>query len=266
MALAQAKELDKYYEEHKKPVGPLHGLPISLKDQLRVKGLETSMGYVAWLGKYDEEDSVLTALLRKAGAVFYLKTSVPQSLMVCETVNNIIGRTLNPRNKNWSCGGSSGGEGANIGFRGGIIGVGTDIGEKGVSRENMWSLTWCQVVPFEFRRHSTFSTVSVLVMDACRTQKWPIAWKDRRLSTASLDLWLIRSQVIPPQWFTISVMLTLDADLKLFLTSVLQEEPWKYDSKVIPMPWRQGEEDAISSKIQSGGLTLGFYNCDGNVS
>ena len=61
-------------------------------------------------------------------------------------------------------------------------------------------------------------------------------------------------------------MLTLDADLKLFLTSVLQEEPWKYDSKVIPMPWRQGEEDAISSKIQSGGLTLGFYNCDGNVS
>lgn len=129
MALAQAKELDKYYEENKKPVGPLHGLPISLKDQLRVKGLETSMGYVAWLGKFDEEDSALTALLRKAGAVFYIKTSVPQSLMVCETVNNIIGRTLNPRNKNWSCGGSSGGEGANIGFRGGIIGVGTDIGE-----------------------------------------------------------------------------------------------------------------------------------------
>lgn len=37
MAIAQAKELDAYFEEHKKPVGPLHGLPISLKDQLRVK-------------------------------------------------------------------------------------------------------------------------------------------------------------------------------------------------------------------------------------
>jgi amidase len=86
------------------------------------------MGYVSWLGKYDEEDSVLTALLRKAGAVFYVKTSVPQTLMVCETVNNIIGRTTNPRNKNWSCGGSSGGEGAMIGLRGGVIGVGTDIG------------------------------------------------------------------------------------------------------------------------------------------
>ena len=90
--------------------------------------METCMGYVSWLGKKDEEDSVLTALLRKAGAVFYVKTSVPQTLMVCETVNNIIGRTTNPRNKNWSCGGSSGGEGAMIGFRGGIIGVGTDIG------------------------------------------------------------------------------------------------------------------------------------------
>lgn len=86
------------------------------------------MAYVAWIGKYDEENSVLTDLLFKAGAVFYVKTSVPQTLMVCETINNVIGRTVNPRNKNWSCGGSSGGEGAMVGFRGGIIGVGTDIG------------------------------------------------------------------------------------------------------------------------------------------
>lgn len=37
MALAQAKELDDYFEKHKKPVGPLHGMPISLKDQVRIK-------------------------------------------------------------------------------------------------------------------------------------------------------------------------------------------------------------------------------------
>lgn len=60
--------------------------------------------------------------------------------------------------------------------------------------------------------------------------------------------------------------LTIVVDLKLFVTSVLHEEPWKYDSKVIPMPWRQAEEDIIETKISSGGLTLGFYNCDGNVS
>lgn len=86
------------------------------------------MGYIDWLGRIESEDSILVSILRRAGAVFYVKTSVPQTLMVCETVNNIIGRTVNPRNKNWSCGGSSGGEGALIGIRGGILGVGTDIG------------------------------------------------------------------------------------------------------------------------------------------
>jgi hypothetical protein len=64
---------------------------------LFVQGLETSMGYVAWLGKYEEENSILVDLLLKAGAVFYVKTSVPQSLMLCETVNNVIGSTNNPR-------------------------------------------------------------------------------------------------------------------------------------------------------------------------
>ena len=94
------------------------------------------MGYVAWVGKVDTTDSVLVTLLLKAGAVFYVKTSVPQSLMVCETVNNVIGRTVNPRNKNWSCGGSSGGEGAMVGFRGGIIGVGSDIGKPPSLKHN----------------------------------------------------------------------------------------------------------------------------------
>lgn len=96
----------------------------------RIQGVETSMGYVSWLGKYETEESVLTTLLRNAGAVFYTKTSVPQTLMCCETINNIIGRTVNPRNKNWSCGGSSGGEGAMIGIRGGAFGFGTDIGKS----------------------------------------------------------------------------------------------------------------------------------------
>jgi amidase len=87
------------------------------------------MGYVSWVGKYATEDSVIVTLLYKAGAVFYVKTSVPQALMICETINNVIGRTVNPRNKDLSPGGSSGGEGAMVGFRGGVIGVGTDLGK-----------------------------------------------------------------------------------------------------------------------------------------
>ena len=66
-AVERAKELDDYLSEKGKTVGPLHGVPISLKDQFRVKGVECSMGYVAWLGNIDEEESVMTTLLRKAG-------------------------------------------------------------------------------------------------------------------------------------------------------------------------------------------------------
>jgi len=67
----QAKELDAYYEKYGKTVGPLHGLPISLKDQFRVEGVETCMGYIGWLGHIETSDSVLTHILRELGAVFY---------------------------------------------------------------------------------------------------------------------------------------------------------------------------------------------------
>ncbi|MCJ1299528.1 hypothetical protein MMC08_002320 [Hypocenomyce scalaris] len=231
MALAQAEALDAYYEKNGKTVGPLHGLPISLKDQFRVKGIETSMAYVAWINKYEDEDSVLVTLLRKAGAVFYVKTSVPQSLMVCETINNIVGRTVNPRNKNWSCGGSSGGEGANVGFRGGIIGVGTDIGGS-------------------IRVPSAFNFLYGL-----RPSHGRLPYANAANSMEGQET--VHSVCGP---ITHSV-----EDMRLFTMSVLREEPWKYDSKVIPMPWRQAEEDIIKLKLASGGLTLGFYNCDGNV-
>ena len=47
-AIEDAMKLDKYYAQHKAPIGPLHGLPVSLKDQFHVKGVETTMGYVGW--------------------------------------------------------------------------------------------------------------------------------------------------------------------------------------------------------------------------
>jgi len=231
IALARAKSLDEALKKDGKPVGPLHGLPISLKDQFRIKGLETSMGYVAWIGKYEEGNSILVDLLEKAGAVFYVKTSVPQSLMVCETVNNVIGRTTNPRNKNWSCGGSSGGEGAIVGFRGGIIGVGTDIGGS-------------------IRVPSAFNFLYGLRPSHGRL---PYA----RMANSMEGQETVHSVCGP---LTHSV-----ADMRLFVQSVLAEEPWKYDSKVIPLPWRGVEAELANAKIASGGLTLGYYNCDGNV-
>ena len=81
-ALARAAELDDALKKTGKVIGPLHGLPISLKDQLCIKGLETTMGYVSWIGNYAEKNAVLVDILEACGAVPFVRTNVPQTLMV----------------------------------------------------------------------------------------------------------------------------------------------------------------------------------------
>ncbi|KAF8843949.1 general amidase [Paxillus ammoniavirescens] len=127
-ALARAAELDEALKKTGKVVGPLHGLPISLKDQLCMKGLETTMGYVSWIGNYAEKNAVLVDILEDCGAVPFVRTNIPQTLMWPETFNNIFGRTTNPYNRSLTSGGSSGGEGALIALKGSPLGVGSDIG------------------------------------------------------------------------------------------------------------------------------------------
>lgn len=55
IALARAKELDEYYAIHKTTIGPLHGVPLTLKDQFHMKGLGTSMGFVSWINTFEGE-------------------------------------------------------------------------------------------------------------------------------------------------------------------------------------------------------------------
>ncbi|KAG1755245.1 general amidase [Suillus paluster] len=127
-ALARAAELDDHLKKTGKVVGPLHGLPISLKDQLCIKGLETTMGYVSWIGQYAEKNAVLVDILLECGAVPLVRTNIPQTLMWGETFNNVFGRTTNPHNRSLTSSGSSGGEGALIALKGSPLGVGSDIG------------------------------------------------------------------------------------------------------------------------------------------
>ena len=125
-AQERAKQLDTMKVEGKS-AGPLHGLPISLKDGFKIKGLEATIGFVSFLGRIAENNSPLVDILLQQGAVIYVKTNVPQTLMTGDSVNNIFGRTLNPHNTFLGAGGSSGGEGALVAFRGSPLGVGTDI-------------------------------------------------------------------------------------------------------------------------------------------
>lgn len=74
-------------------------------------------------------NSTLIDILLETGAVLYVKTNVPTAVMLPETVNNVLGRTVNPLNRNLTPGGSSGGESALIAFGGSRIGIGSDIGK-----------------------------------------------------------------------------------------------------------------------------------------
>lgn len=76
LALVRAKELDEHIEKTGLPVGPLHGLPISVKDQCRVIGTETTCGFVYPIGKLDEDDAVIVKILKDAGANIFAKTSL----------------------------------------------------------------------------------------------------------------------------------------------------------------------------------------------
>ncbi|KAF8961399.1 amidase signature domain-containing protein [Flammula alnicola] len=127
-ALVRAAELDEHLKTTGKVIGPLHGLPISLKDQINIKGIDSTMGYVSWIGQPAAKNSVLADILESCGAVLYVKTNIPQTLMWAETFNHVFGRTSNPYNRSLTSGGSSGGEGALVALRGSPLGVGSDIG------------------------------------------------------------------------------------------------------------------------------------------
>ncbi|CAK9442331.1 uncharacterized protein LODBEIA_P60740 [Lodderomyces beijingensis] len=127
--LERAKELDAYQKENDgKTVGPLHGLPISLKEFVSLEGKITHGGYAAFVENVAEKDSVTAHILRKLGAVFYIRTTQPLTLMQLDSENNYSGFTKNPFNLLLSSGGSSSGEGAVVSFGGSTLGVGSDIG------------------------------------------------------------------------------------------------------------------------------------------
>ncbi|KAF3909248.1 Acetamidase [Dactylellina cionopaga] len=128
LALSRAEYLDSYLATNNRTIGPLHGLPISVKEHIGIKSHDLNAGFCAWVGTIAQEDGAILPPLYEAGCVFYVRTMQPQTLMHLETSNNLYGVTVNPFNRNLTSGGSSGGEGALIGIRGSCLGIGTDIG------------------------------------------------------------------------------------------------------------------------------------------
>jgi Asp-tRNA(Asn)/Glu-tRNA(Gln) amidotransferase A subunit family amidase len=109
-------------------LAPLHGVPISVKSSIEVKGLRCEAG--TWLrkGLVAENDAPLVSRLRQAGAIILGNTNTPELLMAWETDNLLYGRTNNPWDLSRTSGGSSGGEAAAIAAGLSAGGVGSDGG------------------------------------------------------------------------------------------------------------------------------------------
>lgn len=81
-ALETAKGLDTFQRQNGRLVGPLHGVPVSLKDQFNIKGRDSTLGYVARAFSPAASDALLVDILKQLGAVVIAKTNLPQSIMV----------------------------------------------------------------------------------------------------------------------------------------------------------------------------------------
>jgi amidase len=207
-ALKRAAELDEYYANHGKPMGPLHGLPISVKEHIAMKGLDLNAGFVSWVGRIAPDDGLILKLLWNAGCVFHARTTEPQTLMHLETSSNIYGVTVNPHNTGLSSGGSSGGEGALLGMRGSCLGIGTDIGgsiRSPAANQGLFGLR-----PTSYR----------LPLDGFAATMTG------------------QEQIVP----VIGPLSTSLEGIKIFMKTLIDQKPWLYEPSLVPMPWRVNDQ------------------------
>ncbi|XP_062995453.1 vitamin D3 hydroxylase-associated protein-like [Elgaria multicarinata webbii] len=203
--------------------GLLYGVPVSIKDHIGCKDHFSTIGLVQFLSKAEEDDSVMVKVLKKQGAIPFVKTNNSQSTINIDCSNSIFGQTLNPLNHKKSPGGSSGGEGALIAGGGSILGFGTDV--AGSIRVPSSFCGICGLKP-------TGSRLSVVGLAS------PIAGMKSVTGT-------------------IGPMARDVESLALCMKAVLCDELFCLDPSVPPMPFK---EEIYTS---SNPLRIGYYEDDG---
>jgi len=113
---------------HNDPIGPLFGIPLTVKSSIDVAGWPCPAGSLLRKENIPGNDAVLVRRLRNAGAILLGNTNTPEFLMAYETDNLLAGKTSNPWNTDYSSGGSSGGEAAAMASGCSAGGVGSDGG------------------------------------------------------------------------------------------------------------------------------------------
>jgi Asp-tRNA(Asn)/Glu-tRNA(Gln) amidotransferase A subunit family amidase len=203
-AIDRAKYLDEEFKKRGGPVGPLHGLPISLKDYITMKERRTSAGYIKWIDRIAKNDALILKILYEAGAIFFVRTTQPQSLMHLECSSPVYGTTVNPFNRNLTCGGSTGGEGALLGLKGSPMGIGTDIGGS-------------------VRSPAANNGIYGLKPTSFRIPKQGI-----------MGVQIGRESIIG----VIGPLTRAREDINLFMKIILDSEPWLQEPSLVPIPWR----------------------------
>jgi fatty acid amide hydrolase len=126
-ALRAAQEADEAAKKGNS-LGPLHGVPITVKECFDLAGTDSTMGVKSFVGQPVAQDGPLVARLRAAGAIVIGKTNIPQLLLMHECENPIFGKTRNPFDVDRSPGGSTGGGAALTAVGGAPLALGDDLG------------------------------------------------------------------------------------------------------------------------------------------
>lgn len=108
-------------------VGPLHGVPFTVKDSFDTAGVPTQRGSPIFAGRVPDTDATGVARLKRAGAILLAKTNLPEFSYWIESDNLLTGRTNNPWDLDRSSGGSSGGESAAIAAGMSPLGLASDL-------------------------------------------------------------------------------------------------------------------------------------------
>jgi amidase len=127
-ALKEAKAATAALKKKGGKLGPLHGVPVTIKDLTHTKGIRTTWGSKVFEHHVPTEDSLIVERLKTAGAIVLGKTNTPEFGAGGNTFNTVFGVTRNPWNTALTCGGSSGGAGVALATGMGPIAQGSDTG------------------------------------------------------------------------------------------------------------------------------------------
>jgi Asp-tRNA(Asn)/Glu-tRNA(Gln) amidotransferase A subunit family amidase len=129
-ALEEADRLDALLKTTGKLIGPLHGIPVIVKDNIDVAGLPMTWGFQGWKNYVPPSDATIVKKIREAGGIILAKASLDEfALGLEDTQNSVVpGLVRNPYNTAFASGGSSGGTAASVAANFGVVGIGSDTG------------------------------------------------------------------------------------------------------------------------------------------